>query len=47
MNSEEGQSYLGPEDGTGLPLLFSATFHRIFVSTCFVPGSLLGPGDTL
>ena len=25
INSEEGQSYLGGEDGTGLPRLFSAT----------------------
>ena len=38
INSEEGQSYLGHEDGTGLPHLFSATFHRILVSACFVPG---------
>ena len=47
MNSEEEQSYLGHEDGSGLSPLFSAAFHRTFVSTCFVPGSLLGPGDTL
>lgn len=45
INSEEGQSYLGHEDGTGLPHLFSATFHRILVSACFVPGRPCEPSE--